>query len=650
MVTAVFAIFANAALAQVSFVPTEFPTPTPAHRIVTGDFNGDGNLDLVSAASFDDHSQDGFFILLGNGSGGFAAATLISALGAAPGDIIAADFNGDGKLDVAITRPTSTAFGFGNQVDVFLGHGDGRFGNPLRFSTGGSDVHLAVGDINNDGKPDLAVGSWDDQGVYVHTGNGDGTFGVGQFWPVPFAGCCNIGGIALTDLNGDGNLDLIVTSRSLNTVFVRLGNGVGSFGAATGFATGSLPGIIAAGDFNNDGKPDLALANAGSNNVSILPGTGTGGFGAATQFPTGSNPVGIAAADLDGDGNLDLVVSDLGSSDVSILLGTGTGAFRVPISLALASPPCCEIGIGDFNRDGQLDFAVGSNAVPTLSVFLNTTAPVDTTPPVILPQVFGTLGNNGWYRTSVTVTWSATDAESGIKSSSGCGQTVLTTDTAGVTMTCSATNGAGLSAAASVTIKIDQTPPVASATVTPPANANGWNNGTATVFFSGTDNLSGIDFCFAPIALASEGAGQTVAGTCTDKAGNVSAPATATVNIDKTPPVISGMPAAGCTLWPPNQQMVMVATVTAAHALSSLAPGSFTVTGSSNEPPSSTDPKNPDILITPTATGGFTIQLRADRLGSGNGRIYTLNGTAGDLAGNTATTTVTCTVPHDQGQ
>jgi hypothetical protein len=127
----------------------------------------------------------------------------------------------------------------------------------------------------------------------------------------------------------------------------------------------------------------------------------------------------------------------------------------------------------------------------------------------------------------------------------------------------------------------------------------------------------------------------------------ISAPVTATVNIDKTPPVISGMPAAGCTLWPPNHKLVQVATVTAADALSGLAPGSFLVAGKSNEP---SDPKDPDIVITPTGSGGFSVQLQADRLGTGTGRIYTLTASAYDLAGNTATVTATCTVPHDQGK
>ena len=112
-------------------------------------------------------------------------------------------------------------------------------------------------------------------------------------------------------------------------------------------------------------------------------------------------------------------------------------------------------------------------------------------------------------------------------------------------------------------------------------------------------------------------------------------------------PVISGMPVAGCTLWPPNHKMVQVGVVTASDPLPGLAPGSFQVTGTSNQP---SDPKSPDIVIVPNGTGGFVVQLRAARLGNDNDRIYTLHATATDLAGVTTSATATCMVPHDQGK
>src|SRR5207249_7549980 len=147
----------------------------------------------------------------------------------------------------------------------------------------------------------------------------------------------------------------------------------------------------------------------------------------------------------------------------------------------------------------------------------------------------------------------------------------------------------------------------------------------------------------ASVTLSAEGM-TTLNYFGTDNAGNAEQSKALTVQIDKTPPVVSGMPASGCTLWPPNNQMVQVATITAADALSGLAPGSFQLSGSSNEP---SDPSKPDVVITSNGSGGYAVQLRAARLGSGTGRIYTLNATATDLSGNTVTSTATCSVPRD---
>jgi hypothetical protein len=221
------------------------------------------------------------------------------------------------------------------------------------------------------------------------------------------------------------------------------------------------------------------------------------------------------------------------------------------------------------------------------------------------------------------------------------------------------TNASGLAVFAAR----DTVPPHTTAQVSPPANVNGWNNGSVTVTLNAQDNPGGlvkeIEFSLtgaqpgtaqvvagntASINLVTEGV-TTVNYFATDVAGNAEASQSLTVRIDKTPPVISGMPAAGCTLWPPNHKLVQVGIVTAADALSGLAAGSLNITGTSNEP---IDPNDPAIVIKPNGAGGFIVQLQADRLGTGTGRTYKLTATAMDLAGNVATSTATCTVPHNQ--
>ena len=207
--------------------------------------------------------------------------------------------------------------------------------------------------------------------------------------------------------------------------------------------------------------------------------------------------------------------------------------------------------------------------------------------------------------------------------------------------------------------------PVTTALVSPPHNAAGWNNSSVTVTLNAEDNPGGIvkqlEFSLsgAQTAAAQVVTGHTasfnvvndgvtnISYFATDVAGNVEPTQSLTVKIDRTAPVISGMPAPGCELWPPNHKLVQVGIVNAADALSGLAPASLQVSGASNEPLDSGDPA---IVITPNGSGGFIVQLQADRLGKGTGRIYTLTATATDLAGNSTTATASCRVPHDHGK
>ncbi|HEX2473120.1 MAG TPA: VCBS repeat-containing protein, partial [Lacipirellulaceae bacterium] len=125
---------------------------------------------------------------------------------------------------------------------------------------------------------------------------------------------------AIGDLNGDGKLDLAVTYAGSNTVSVLLGSVGGGFSAATPYPTGTNPLSVAIGDLNGDGRRDLAVANHDSNTVSVLLGNVGGGFQQQTQYPTGIDPDSVAIGDLNGDGRLDLAVANLSGNNVSVLL------------------------------------------------------------------------------------------------------------------------------------------------------------------------------------------------------------------------------------------------------------------------------------------------------------------------------------------
>jgi hypothetical protein len=216
----------------------------------------------------------------------------------------------------------------------------------------------------------------------------------------------------------------------------------------------------------------------------------------------------------------------------------------------------------------------------------------------------------------------------------------------------------------------DANDPVTTATVAPPANANGWNRTAVNVGLEATDLASGLNDApagwvdqlqysltgaqpgadtvvpghSAAFGVAPEGT-TTVRYFATDAAGNEEASRTLDVKIDGTAPVLRGLPSADCSIWPPNHKLERVAVLRASDAVSGIAPGSFAVSATSNE---ALEPG--DVVVT-EEEGGLAVELRAERSGgSKSGRVYSLTVKAEDLAGNPVTATATCTVPHDNGK
>jgi hypothetical protein len=202
-----------------------------------------------------------------------------------------------------------------------------------------------------------------------------------------------------------------------------------------------------------------------------------------------------------------LPLGDNGDSTVTITAPTAGGTYSFVVAYSAALNPA-----------GTNDPASITGAVPTVTYTL--TVPSDTTAPVITPNVSGTLGNNGWYTSEVTVSWSVVDNESSISSSSGCDSTTINADTAGTTLTCSATSAGGTSSQ-SVTIKRDATAPTGVSGAPNRAPDSGtWYNNAVDVVFTGTDAPSGIASCTSTNYSGPDGAGVTVSGSCTDNAGN----------------------------------------------------------------------------------------------------------------------------------
>jgi hypothetical protein len=273
-------------------------------------------------------------------------------VGNGPTGVVTADFNGDGRLDLAVANMTD------GTVTILLGNGDGTFTQKSTLTAGSGANWLAVGDFNEDGKQDLAVansGSTGIGGVTILLGNGDGTFTTGASLTTgdgPFA-------IVTADFNKDGHLDLAVSNANSDTVTVLLGTGSGTFSFASTPAAGTMPQVIVVGDFNEDGKLDLAVSNESDNTVSVLLGNGNGTFQTQSAISSGGTsgfPIGLIAADFNGDGHLDLAA--VNASDVGILLGSGTGTFTLHSDPSTGSTFLISGVTGDYNGDGKLDIVV----------------------------------------------------------------------------------------------------------------------------------------------------------------------------------------------------------------------------------------------------------------------------------------------------
>ncbi len=244
---------------------------------------------------------------------------------------------------------------------------DELFFPPVQYPTGDGPTSVAIGDLDRDEVPDLAVANQNSNNVSVLLGLGDGTFADAEHydagdWPQS---------VAIGDLNKDEDEwpDLAVANRDSDTVSVLLGVGDGTFAAAVHYDAGDGPRSVAIGDLDGDEVPDLAVANANSDNVSVLLGVGDGTFAAAVHYPAGDSPRSVAIGDLDGDGVLDLAVANYLSDNVSVLLGVGDGTFHDAEHYPAGDSPR-SVAIGDLDGDAVPDLAVANRGSDNVSVLL----------------------------------------------------------------------------------------------------------------------------------------------------------------------------------------------------------------------------------------------------------------------------------------
>ncbi|HET9315786.1 MAG TPA: VCBS repeat-containing protein, partial [Vicinamibacteria bacterium] len=342
-------------------------------------------------------------ILLGSAAPGPGAEFLRAPAhptGLAPQEAALADMDGDGDLDVVTVDLQDQEAG---TVSIALGDGAGRFGAPTSYPVGAGSAWLAVGDLNQDGRPDVVVSNTQAQDasaitVYMNAGNGT----LVSPHALPATPNAQPQGVAIADWNGDGNADVAVALMWMGQVKVFWGNGTGSFPSSTTVNTGFSPrslstaqidgdgrldlvvtsvdgarvfygtgsGFVAgsyldnfvygcdhvvAGDFTNDGHPDFVTTGRA---LTLFVNDGSGHGWSLRRSPVGENPVGIASGDLDGDGNLDVAAAVYLGGTVSVYHGDGAGNFaRQDWGVGLAPN---NLAIGDVNGDSRPDIVAPS--------------------------------------------------------------------------------------------------------------------------------------------------------------------------------------------------------------------------------------------------------------------------------------------------
>ena len=331
----------------------EMTTRPNAASVQIADVNRDGILDLVVSDSDPFYGYAiSTFLGLGNNTFGPQEVSIFYP-GVGLYTVALGDLNGDGIPDLAV-GPNGTS------ASVMLGHGDGTFANAGYFTTWGQPSSLILADVNGDGKLDLITSG---SIANLLLGKGDGTFDAAtQLGPG--------GGAALvTDLNHDGKLDAVFLDGS--TIHVALGNGNGTFQPMTSYDTGYSSAGVAAGDFNGDGTLDLVTVSGYAGTISVSAGNGDGSFGKGEKYAAGHFPAAAASGDFDGDGTLDLAVANAGDDtpEFSLYRGRGDGSFT-PVAAPFSDPSYLVLS-ADLNHDGKDDLVISH---PGFEVFLATGA------------------------------------------------------------------------------------------------------------------------------------------------------------------------------------------------------------------------------------------------------------------------------------
>jgi len=343
---------------------------TPS-ALAAADFNGDGKLDLAVASE----GAEDVTIFLGDGRGGLRQAGAYPA-GPDPTEIAVADFDKDGHLDMAIANHGTP------RVSVLLGDGRGAFrpapGSPLAVHSLPHPHTIGACDVDRDGRLDLVIDSWGENRFTLLRGDGKGGFAAPG--TTIEAGRKPYRNLRLADLDGDGRCDIVAPNMVERGVTILFGDGHGGFRGAQQppVPAGPSPFAVAVADVNKDGKPDLVVANysghlgdSSTDGLTFLLNDGHGRFRLGPRIPTGSGSGEVTAGDVDGDGYMDAVTANAGTKDLTVAYGgpDGLSPSRTA-TVAHGGRGTFRVILADFDGDGRADAVTANSETHSVSVLL----------------------------------------------------------------------------------------------------------------------------------------------------------------------------------------------------------------------------------------------------------------------------------------
>jgi hypothetical protein len=313
--------------------------------VALGDMNADGRPDIL-AVNWDSATISHF---RNTGGGSFEFVQKLNTQSGNPSAVAVGDLNADGYSDLVIPAWGSS------MVRVYYGSAvwGGPGGFPSSFYVGTNPAGVALGDLDGDGDLDVVTANAGSHNISVLIK----TTGVSFATHVTYAVGTKPKSVALGDLDGDGDLDVVTANEDSDDVSVLLNRGDGTFDAPVAYGVGGLPQSIALGDVDGDGDLDIVTANYFSDNVSVLLNRGDGRFEPGATIPVGERPTSVALGDVDGDGDLDIVTANGVSDSISVLLNRGDGSFAGQISYPVGDGPL-SVALGDVDGDGDLDVVV----------------------------------------------------------------------------------------------------------------------------------------------------------------------------------------------------------------------------------------------------------------------------------------------------